>query len=50
MKRHWEEVRKMREGMQADHEKRIRGAVKRARTEILNNGSTGGTNDAVPDL
>ena len=43
-------VKRHREGMEADHEKRIRGAVKRARTEILNNGSTGGNNDAVPNL
>ena len=36
--------------MEANHKKRMRKAVKQARAEILNNGSAGGTNDAVPDL
>ena len=36
--------------MEADHKKRMRDAVGRARNEILNNGSAGGTNDTVPDL
>ena len=47
---HWEEMRKMRGGMEADHEKRTREAVKQARAEIINNGSAVGTNDAVPHL
>ena len=50
MKRHWEEMSKMREGMEAYHEKRMRDTVQQARDEKLNNGSSGGTNDAVPDL
>ena len=35
VKRHQEEVRKMREGRESDHEKRMREAVKQARAEIL---------------
>ena len=41
MKRHWEDMRKMREGMEANHEKRMRKAFERTRSEILNNGSAG---------
>ena len=40
----------MGEGMKANHEKRMREAFERAWDKILNNFSTGGTNDAVPDL
>ena len=40
----------MREGMENDHEKRMREVVRRSRAKILNNGSAGGTNDAIPDL
>ena len=40
----------MREGMEADPEKSMREAVEQARAKILNNGSDGSTNDAVPDL
>ena len=43
-------MRKMKEGMEANHKKRAGGPVKRASNKILNNGSTRGTNDAVPDL
>ena len=48
--RKWEEMMNMREGMEADHEKMMRGAVELARDKIINNGSSGGTNDAIPDL
>ena len=50
VKRHWEEMRKMREGMEAYNEKSMREAVKQARDKMLNNGYAGRTNDAVPDL
>ena len=50
VKRHCEEMRKMREVMDTNHEKRLREAVANTRAETLNNGSAGGTNDAVPDL
>ena len=43
-------MRKMMEGMEANHENSMREAVKQDRAKILNNGSAGGTNDAVPDL
>ena len=36
--------------MEANHKKRMREAVGRARAKILNNSSAGGTNNAVPDL
>ena len=36
--------------MEADHEKRMREVVKQARSEIINNGSAGGTNHTVPYL
>ena len=41
---------KMREGMEADHEKRMREAVEWARAKIFSNTSAGGTNDTVPEL
>ena len=41
---------KIGEGMEADHKKRTREEVERARDKILYNGSAVGTNDAVPDL
>ena len=50
MKRHKEEMRKIRKGMEEDHDKWTKEAVEQARSKILNNGSTGGTNDAVPDF
>ena len=54
VKRHQEEMRNMRSGMEANKEKRMMEAVAWARAEILNNGSTGGTNGGtngvVPDL
>ena len=50
LNRKWEEMMNMREGMEADHEKMMRGAVELARDKIINNGSSGGTNDAIPDL
>ena len=50
VKRHKEEMRKVRECIEAYHKQRMREAVKQARDEILNNSSTGGSNDAVPDL
>ena len=50
MKRHREEMRKMSKRVEANHEKRIVEAFEQARENILNNGSTRGTNDAVPDL
>ena len=50
VKRHREEMRKMRKGMEAYHKKRMMEAVERARTEILKNGSTSGTNDAILNL
>ena len=40
---------KIGEGMEADHKKRMREEVERARDKIPNNSSAGGTNDAVPD-
>ena len=43
-------MRKLREGVEADHEKRMREAVEHARSKILSNVSAGGTNDDVPDL
>ena len=50
MKRYQEEMRNIRKYMKADHDKKMREAIKQARAEILNNGSAGGTNGAVPDL
>ena len=50
MKRHREEMRKMREDMEDNHEKRVREAVERYRSEILNNVSASCTNDTVPYL
>ena len=43
-------MRKIRKGMEEDHDKWTKEAVEQARSKILNNGSTGGTNDAVPDF
>ena len=43
-------MRKMRVGMEVDHEKRMRKAVKRSRAEILDNVSVDDTNDAILDL
>ena len=40
----------MGEGMETDQEKRMREAFERSRDKILNNCSTGGTNDTIPDL
>ena len=50
MNSHREEMRKIREGMEADHDKMMREVVEWAREKILSNVSAGGTNDAVPDL
>ena len=36
--------------METNYKKKIREEVGRARKTILNNGSTGGKNDSVPDL
>ena len=40
----------MREGMESNHKKRMGETVKWARAEILDNGSTVGTNGTVPNL
>ena len=50
MKRHQQEMSNMREGMEANHKKRLREAVELASTKILNNGSGCGTNNDVPNL
>ena len=39
----------IREGMEENNKKIIRAAVEQTKDEILNNGSSGGTNDAVPN-
>ena len=48
VKKHREEMRKMRGEMKANHDKRMREAVERTRDEILNNGSVSGTNYTFP--
>ena len=50
VKRHGEDMRNIREGMDTNNKKRMIEEVERTRAEILNNGSAGGTNDAVQDL
>ena len=50
MKRYQEEMRNIRKYMKADHDKKMREAIKQARAEIINNGSAVGTNEAVPYL
>ena len=48
VKMYWEKMIIMREGMEANHKNMMIEAVERARDEILNNGSGGGTDDDVP--
>ena len=43
-------MRKTREEMEDDHDNSMREAIKWAGAEILNNGSAGGTIDAVKKL
>ena len=50
VKRHKEETKKVRKRVEAYHNKKIVEAVEQARDEILNNSSTGSTNDTSSDL